>query len=374
MKNHTMKIKKLISPTAAIFLFMTLLLPAATNAATDSYTFNANWTETTCTGTINGSTGIINYHITQGDTLNITLVNQSSSAFNVTYAKSGGTGSFFKFVVAGASDSESFANVQGNISVTPSANGSGCGTAGYQYSGPGPASASITADPPAAPPATPAATSPKSTPTAPPTSSTTASQSSTATPTASTDPVQITTVYVAGKPISTTNAINLGQSQALKLTGHTTANGIVTLTIHSVPKTVTVNADENGNWSYIVTNLAAGSHYIEASVTDPATKAVSAATKLLTFTVNKQPVAVAKIKPTSNKSKFIIGGAIVGAAIIAALAYMLLKNKRRAQLPEPEAGPSQVAYPVFPTTTVGTTQLPGVDTSEPEKDIKAHEL
>ncbi len=322
-----MKRNKLFSRaiTCLILLGSSLLASSSVSAGTTSYTFNANWTESTCTGTINGSTGIISYHVTQGETVNTKLVNQSTSDLNVVYAKSGGDGSFYKFVKAGASDSESFTNVQGNISVTPSANGSGCGTPGYQYSGPGPASASITADPPATTttPATPKSTSSSTTKTTTP--ATTPAPGSDSSASTAANPVQLTSVLVAGNQVPLDSPIELSQSQELGLAGHTTANGVVNLTIHSTPQTDTTTANANGDWSYTVNGLEPGEHYIEASVTDPTTKQTSATATLVSFTVNSQPAAATP----ANKNNRSLVGLLILALLVAAIVALILAKKGR---------------------------------------------
>ncbi|MEK9143551.1 MAG: Ig-like domain-containing protein [Patescibacteria group bacterium] len=53
------------------------------------------------------------------------------------------------------------------------------------------------------------------------------------------------------------------------ITGKTAPGATVTITIYSTPSTVTVTADENGNWSFTPeTALETGPHNIVASVTD----------------------------------------------------------------------------------------------------------
>jgi hypothetical protein len=70
---------------------------------------------------------------------------------------------------------------------------------------------------------------------------------------------------------------------------------------------VTTTADKDGNWSYTVSGLAAGDHYVEASVADPATKQTSPVAKLLSFTVTapKATTTVATAKK-SNTGMYII--------------------------------------------------------------------
>src|SRR5665213_60909 len=356
-----MKLNKSSSFIASILIMMvSFMLPISAYAANPSYTLNVNYDTTSCTATINGGTGIINSYVTQGDNVSITVNNQSTVPLGVVFAFTGGTGSYGKTLypngtahipppAIGDTYSTTVPDLQNNVSVNVSDN-NGCGSNNSPY---GVVSESITANPPV-PVVSPTTTSSTSTTS---TSSKTANSDSTPTTTSSdgttasaTSPslVQLTAVDVAGKAVSTTKTIELNQTQALKLTGHTTANGLVTLTIHSKPKTVMTTADANGNWAYIVTGLRPGSHSIEATVTDPATKQVSAATKLVSFKIDAQTAQVAK--PSSNKGEFIVGGVVVALAIAAGLAFVLMK--KRAYSSSKKAGENKPIKPISDTTDI----------------------
>jgi hypothetical protein len=90
---------------------------------------------------------------------------------------------------------------------------------------------------------------------------------------------------ISGVAVDSSKPISVDASKPLALSGTTVPGGTVTLTIHSTPRTVTTTADKDGHWSYTVTGLEPGSHYVEASVTDPVTGKASPAAKLLDFTV-----------------------------------------------------------------------------------------
>jgi hypothetical protein len=92
-------------------------------------------------------------------------------------------------------------------------------------------------------------------------------------------------IKVGDSEVSTKDPIEINSDEPLVLSGKTVPNGLITLTIHSDPYTVTTKADKNGNWSYTITDLPAGDHYVEASVKDPKTKKTSKIGKLLSFTV-----------------------------------------------------------------------------------------
>lgn len=98
---------------------------------------------------------------------------------------------------------------------------------------------------------------------------------------------------VAGTPVKT------DLTKPLVLSGKTVPKGIVKLFIFSEPKEATVTADDNGNWTYEVTDLPPGDHHIEAEVTDPATGKTSARnTAVLAFTVTEKPKLAAAIQET----------------------------------------------------------------------------
>lgn len=91
----------------------------------------------------------------------------------------------------------------------------------------------------------------------------------------------------------------------------------MTLTIHSTPKTATTTADKGGDWSYTVTGLEPGNHYIVATVTDPSTKLTSTSAKLISFTLTaaKVPAVTAKavtqpVAKTSSTGLFVALGVL----------------------------------------------------------------
>jgi hypothetical protein len=129
-----------------------------------------------------------------------------------------------------------------------------------------------------------------------------------------------------------TASVTFSQNQPLVLSGTTVPNGVVTLTIHSTPMTVTTTADGSGKWSYTVTGLAAGSHYVEASVMDPATKLSSPTAKLLSFTVKPVVAAATVTAPKKSSSKLPM---VLGVIILLALAgggYWWWKKKNSIKL------------------------------------------
>lgn len=165
------------------------------------------------------------------------------------------------------------------------------GTTAISFTNPAPVqtpSAPVTTTPKTSAPTTPAAT-PTQTPAA-------ATATTPATP-------NISTVTSGDAPVDTAKPITLDQSKPLVLSGTTVPNGVVTLTIHSTPKTVTTTADKDGHWTYTISGLEAGDHYVEAAVTDPATNKTSPATKVLAFTLTKKPAQTTATTASSPKKQ-----------------------------------------------------------------------
>jgi len=184
------------------------------------------------------------------------------------------------------------------------------------------------------------------------------------TPTPSSEPAQISVVEVDGKTFTPGKNLTIKAGQSLKLIGTATPNALVTLTIHSTPKTVTTTADNFGNWNYTLTGLATGNHFVEATVTDPTTKKVSAATKLLSFKVATPTATTTAAKPAkSHTLLYIILLALL--LVIIVLAIWLLRRKRKAratsdaQVPMVvEDGPHDTVPEATPAETLEDTPQP----------------
>jgi len=106
----------------------------------------------------------------------------------------------------------------------------------------------------------------------------------------------------AGLKISGGTTIQIPDNKPLVLNGHTIPGGIVQLTIHSTPRTATVTADQNGNWTYTVSGLAPGDHHVDATVTDPKTNKTSPSAQLLAFTLTSVHQPAANIATSGKKA------------------------------------------------------------------------
>jgi hypothetical protein len=140
----------------------------------------------------------------------------------------------------------------------------------------------------------------------------------------------LATVKVDGTQADIAHSITFDEAKPLVLSGTTVPNGVVTLAIHSTPKTVTTTADKDGHWSYTVNGLEPGDHYVEATVTDPATNKTSDSAKLLSFklTAHKTP-AVAHATPASKKQSYvplIVGLAVVVVALLGSATWFLWRR------------------------------------------------
>ncbi len=307
--------------TGLVLLLVVMSRSVITHAAPYTYVANANWDQANCNGTINGISNAVKngVNVPQGDDVTVSLTNQSSVTLQTSFALGNATpvdGS----IAAGATVTKTYANLQSALQfmVYPDPTGQACG---YKYN-----AGQITLLPTAATPAP--------TPVATPTPTTARASSPTPTPSPSVSPVpssavapvKITTIEVQGKTVTPGEPIEMILSQAITLSGTTTPNGLVTLTFHSTPQTVTTTADSKGNWSYTVSDLAIGSHYVDATVTDPVTNNVSAATRLASFTV-RSPATATMTKSASSNTKYLVV-AIVAVVALAIAAYFIVRKKQ----------------------------------------------
>jgi len=161
-----------------------------------------------------------------------------------------------------------------------------------------------------APVAKPAASQPTPTPTPVPTPA--PSVAPPATP-------SLVSAQVGGAAVDSAKPVVVNEHKPLVLSGKTIPGGVVTLVIHSTPKTVTTTADKNGDWTYTVTGLEVGSHYVEASVADPATGKASPVAKLLSFSVEKDPLSESpKQTEPSHQSSWALWAVVAGIVVLLA--------------------------------------------------------
>lgn len=142
----------------------------------------------------------------------------------------------------------------------------------------------------------------------------------------------VSQIEVGSQAVSSGKPVTVETRQPLVLSGKTVANGTVTLYIHSKLRTVTVKADKNGEWKYVVADLPVGSHHIDAQVTDPATKQESAKASLLDFTVKpSKRLALATTPKNSFNPLGMIALPLVIALVVIGLAVFAWRRLRHAK-------------------------------------------
>jgi hypothetical protein len=103
-----------------------------------------------------------------------------------------------------------------------------------------------------------------------------------------------------------------------EFTGKGPPNTVITLTIHSTPRTVTVQTDANGNWSYTPsTPLDPGPHDIIASAADPAGTGTLTATQSIVIGQN-DGTATDSGTPVTGDTTWTIILIAAGIALVAA--------------------------------------------------------
>ena len=143
------------------------------------------------------------------------------------------------------------------------------------------------------------------------------------------DGVNVGGVMVTGSDELQKKPLLIDQNKPITLTGQTAPYATVTLTIHSDPYTVTVMADANGIWSYTIYGLPAGSHYVEAIITDTKTQKVLASKVLISFTIRAEKRVEAHFFDNNFNKLAVISAAIVGMLVLKGL--MVDQNGRRKQ-------------------------------------------
>ena len=129
--------------------------------------------------------------------------------------------------------------------------------------------------------------------------------------------------------VKTSSPVQIQQGQPLVLSGKTVPFGVVTLTIHSTPQTVTTNADKDGNWSYTVTGLDSGDHTVQAAVKDPATGQTSPAAQILAFSI--KPV-IAKATVKKSNIKWVVAISAVVILLAAGCGWYFWQRKKKTAL------------------------------------------
>jgi hypothetical protein len=133
-------------------------------------------------------------------------------------------------------------------------------------------------------------------------------------------------------PISSGVLPRFEEKQQILITGKTIPKGIVSLYIFSKPRSAEVTADEQGNWSYGISDLEPGDHRVESEVTDPATGKKSSRIELAKFAVNQAP-ALAQSAEVSKYNPVTRATLITGLAlsILGLLTYIAWRHRHNMQ-------------------------------------------
>ena len=115
------------------------------------------------------------------------------------------------------------------------------------------------------------------------------------------EPPKLTGVTVNGELVTNYDSLVFNQSNPVLLTGNAAPNSTIRLTIHSTPKTEDVLVDAQGNWSFAVTGLEPGEHYIEASTVDPVSGQASDPVRIFQFVV--QPSSAVMHSPARKRDR-----------------------------------------------------------------------
>lgn len=267
--------------------------------------------------------------------------------YNVSFSLSGAASSLSAY--SGVTDSNGYVIVTltdsaaGNVTVTATQTSSevpGPYTVGevtVNFVAPVPPPAQVTPAPTPSPSPS-KSTTPKPTPSSTP--KVTPSATPVTSPEASPPPFGSNSFASNDKSLDSRKPFSIESGKSFTVSGKTLPNGIVTLTIHSTPRTAKVTADAQGIWSYVVSGLEEGAHKIEAFVTDPITHLNSSTTTLASFNVNplakSRNLSEANTKfPNASKSV-----ALAGIFVLAGIIVWFLISRRAKKTKVESASPT----------------------------------
>jgi hypothetical protein len=138
------------------------------------------------------------------------------------------------------------------------------------------------------------------------------------------DVLKLDQVKVENDKIDILKPLSIDQSKPITISGYTIANGVINLTIHSTVRTEMARANSQGFWSFTIENLEPGSHTVEASVTDLATRLTSENTTLFKFAVTGVGSNIATSQKSSVAANTPIKGGKNSTPIIVGLVFIVL--------------------------------------------------
>jgi hypothetical protein len=146
--------------------------------------------------------------------------------------------------------------------------------------------------------------------------------------------------------IDTSKPVSVDVSQPITISGYTIASGVVNLTIHSLVRNEIARANDNGFWTFTITNLEKGDHTVDATVTNPITHQTSPSATLLKFKITGDSSAAAVVNTSAvsiappKKSNLNIGLLVVPAVFLLAVAvgviiWLRKKHANKSKNPPP---------------------------------------
>ncbi|HSX29519.1 MAG TPA: Ig-like domain-containing protein [Candidatus Saccharimonadales bacterium] len=155
---------------------------------------------------------------------------------------------------------------------------------------------------------------------------------------------KLTSLVVDGDAVSLTKDVKIPYKQSFTIAGTAAPKAQLNVYVYSDPKKYSVTADDQGEWSYEIPGLAAGSHHIEIATVDAATKREAAHITLLSFTVDPATTKKVTVATTSNKKDasfpwlfVVIIVLLVGGA--AAFVWYMRRKKKNTPTPPRTMGP-----------------------------------
>jgi hypothetical protein len=146
--------------------------------------------------------------------------------------------------------------------------------------------------------------------------------------------------------IDTSKPVSVDVSQPITISGYTIASGVVNLTIHSLVRNEIARANDNGFWTFTITNLEKGDHTVDATVTNPITHQTSPSATLLKFKITGDSSVTAGVNTSAvsiappKKSNLNIGLLVVPAVFLLAVAvgviiWLRKKHANKSKNPPP---------------------------------------
>jgi hypothetical protein len=134
--------------------------------------------------------------------------------------------------------------------------------------------------------------------------------------------LKVENVMVDGEKADLSKPLQVEYSKTITLSGYTIANGVINITIHSIVRNELARANDSGYWSFVISDLESGSHTVEATVTNLATKQTSEKATLLKFAIIGTPKSANALNGGAPAA--VVGGNKQNPTLIAGVAVLVL--------------------------------------------------